>query len=55
MAFQVRESVFTFISKNEQYHSLLKTKHLKHLQQLIMSTGGQQQLKDLMEQLNSQN
>ncbi|XP_075882024.1 kinetochore-associated protein 1 [Nelusetta ayraudi] len=52
---QVRESVLKFISQNRQYQNLLKTKHLKHLQQLMVSSGEQQQLKDLMEQQNNHN
>lgn len=52
---QIRETVLTFISKNGQHQKLLKTKHFKHLKQLIVSSGQPNQVKDLMDYLISQN
>uniref|UniRef100_A0A7N6AI84 Kinetochore associated 1 n=1 Tax=Anabas testudineus TaxID=64144 RepID=A0A7N6AI84_ANATE len=44
---QVTETVLTFISQNGQHHKLLKTKHFKHLKQLIVANGKPNQVKDL--------
>uniref|UniRef100_A0A3Q1IHY5 Uncharacterized protein n=1 Tax=Anabas testudineus TaxID=64144 RepID=A0A3Q1IHY5_ANATE len=45
----------TFISQNGQHHKLLKTKHFKHLKQLIVANGKPNQVKDLVDYLISQN
>ncbi|XP_034727450.1 kinetochore-associated protein 1 isoform X2 [Etheostoma cragini] len=52
---QIRETVLTFISQNGQHQKLLKTKHFKHLEQLIVSRGQPNQVKDLVDYLISQN
>ncbi|XP_033947948.1 kinetochore-associated protein 1 [Pseudochaenichthys georgianus] len=52
---QIRETVLTFISEKGQYQKLLKTKHLKHLKQLMVSSGQPRQVKDLLDCLISQN
>ncbi|KAK5871517.1 hypothetical protein PBY51_004396 [Eleginops maclovinus] len=52
---QIRETVLTFISQKGQHQKLLKTKHLKHLKQLIVSSGQPNQVKDLLDCLISQN
>ncbi|XP_059192757.1 kinetochore-associated protein 1 isoform X1 [Centropristis striata] len=52
---QIRETVLTFISQNGQHQKLLKTKHFKHLKQLIVSSGQPNQVKDLVDYLISQN
>ncbi|XP_074526957.1 kinetochore-associated protein 1 [Halichoeres trimaculatus] len=52
---QIRETVMTFISQNGQHHKLLKTKHFKHLKQLIVSGGKPNQVKDMVDFLVSQN
>ncbi|XP_026199732.1 kinetochore-associated protein 1 isoform X2 [Anabas testudineus] len=52
---QVTETVLTFISQNGQHHKLLKTKHFKHLKQLIVANGKPNQVKDLVDYLISQN
>lgn len=44
---QIRETVLTFISQNEQYQKLLETKQFKHLKQLMVSSGQPNQVKDL--------
>lgn len=53
--FQIRETVLTFISQNGQHQKLLKTKHFKHLQQLVVSSGQPRDVKDLMDYLISHN
>uniref|UniRef100_A0AAQ4PH06 Kinetochore associated 1 n=1 Tax=Gasterosteus aculeatus aculeatus TaxID=481459 RepID=A0AAQ4PH06_GASAC len=52
---QVRETVLTFVSQSGQHQKLLKTKHFKHLKQLIVSSGRLNQVKELVEYLISQN
>ncbi|XP_018523951.1 kinetochore-associated protein 1 isoform X1 [Lates calcarifer] len=52
---QIRETVLTFISQNGQHQKLLKTKHFKHLKQLMVSSGQPNQVKDLADYLISQN
>ena len=52
---QIRETVLTFIIEKGQHQKLLKTKHLKHLKQLIVSSGQPSQVKDLLDCLISQN
>uniref|UniRef100_A0A3Q3FET0 Kinetochore associated 1 n=1 Tax=Labrus bergylta TaxID=56723 RepID=A0A3Q3FET0_9LABR len=52
---QVRETVLTFIIQNGEQQKLLKTKHFEHLKQLIVSRGQQNQVKDLVDLLISQN
>ncbi|XP_034396520.1 kinetochore-associated protein 1 isoform X2 [Cyclopterus lumpus] len=52
---QIRETVLTFISQNGQHQKLLKTKHFKHLKQLIVSNGRPNQVKELVDYLISQN
>ncbi|XP_044228411.1 kinetochore-associated protein 1 isoform X2 [Thunnus albacares] len=52
---QIRETVLSFISQNGQYQKLLKTKHFKHLKQLMVSNGQPNQVKDLVDYLISQN
>ncbi|XP_029915466.1 kinetochore-associated protein 1 isoform X2 [Myripristis murdjan] len=52
---QIRETVLTFISQNGQHPKLFKTKHFKHLKQLIVSSGEPNQLKHLVDYLISQN
>lgn len=52
---QVRETVLIFISQNGQHQKLLKTKHFRHLKQLIVSSGQPNQVKDLVDYLISQN
>ncbi|KAM6945162.1 kinetochore-associated protein 1 isoform 1-T1 [Lycodopsis pacificus] len=52
---QIRETVLTFISQNGQHQKLLKTKHFKHLKQLIVSSGRPNQVKELVDYLISQN
>uniref|UniRef100_UPI003AAA84F6 kinetochore-associated protein 1 n=1 Tax=Centroberyx gerrardi TaxID=166262 RepID=UPI003AAA84F6 len=52
---QIRETVLIFISQNGQYQKLLKTKHFKHLKQLIVSSGQPKQVKDLVDYLTNQN
>lgn len=52
---QIRETVITFISQNGQHHKLLKTKHFKHLKQLIVSEGKPNQVKDMVDFLLSHN
>lgn len=55
MTLQIRETVLTFISQNGQHHKLSKTKHFKHLKQLIVASGQPNQVKDLVDYLISQN
>lgn len=55
MISQVREAVLMFITKNGQHQKLVKTKHFKHLKQLIVSNGQPNQVKDLVDLLISQN
>ncbi|XP_070712166.1 kinetochore-associated protein 1-like [Pempheris klunzingeri] len=52
---QIRVTVLTFISQNGQHQKLLKTKHFKHLKQLVVSNGQPNQVKDLVDYLISQN
>ncbi|KAM9858247.1 kinetochore-associated protein 1 [Aulostomus maculatus] len=52
---QIRETVLTFISQNGLHQKLLKTKHFKHLKQLVVSSGQPNQVKDLVDYLISQN
>ncbi|XP_029017996.1 kinetochore-associated protein 1 isoform X2 [Betta splendens] len=51
---QIKETVLTFIIQTGQ-HKLLKTKHLKHLKQLMVSCGEPNQVKDLVDYLIGQN
>uniref|UniRef100_UPI0037E89FC3 kinetochore-associated protein 1 n=1 Tax=Semicossyphus pulcher TaxID=241346 RepID=UPI0037E89FC3 len=52
---QIRDTVISFISQNGQQQKLLKTKHFKHLKQLVVSKGQPDQVKDLVDFLISQN
>lgn len=52
---QIREVVLTFIIQHGQHQKLLKTKHFKHLKQLIVSRGQHSLAKDLVDSLVSQN
>ncbi|XP_056274414.1 kinetochore-associated protein 1 isoform X3 [Pseudoliparis swirei] len=52
---QIRETVLTFISQNGQHQKVLKTKHFKHLKQLVVSSGRPNQVKELVDYLITQN
>ncbi|TMS04120.1 Kinetochore-associated protein 1 [Larimichthys crocea] len=52
---QVRDTVLMFIIENGHHQKLLKTKHFKHLKQLVVSNGQPNQVKDLVDCLISQN
>ncbi|XP_068422638.1 kinetochore-associated protein 1 isoform X2 [Clinocottus analis] len=52
---QIRETVLTFIGQSGQHQKLLKTKHFKHLKELIVSSGRPNQVKELVDFLISQN
>ncbi|TKS78652.1 Kinetochore-associated protein 1 [Collichthys lucidus] len=52
---QVRDTVLTFINENGHHQKLLKTKHFKHLKQLVVSSSQPNQVKDLVDYLISQN
>ncbi|XP_035514108.1 kinetochore-associated protein 1 [Morone saxatilis] len=48
---QIRETLLAFISENRKHQKLLKNKHFKHLEQLIVSSGQPNQVKDLIDYL----
>nr|XP_019956518.1 PREDICTED: kinetochore-associated protein 1 isoform X3 [Paralichthys olivaceus] len=52
---KIRETVLTFISQNGQHQKLMRTKHFKHLKELMVSSGHPEQVKDLVDYLISQN
>ncbi|KAK0138145.1 Kinetochore-associated protein 1 [Merluccius polli] len=52
---QVRETVLTFISQNEQHQKVLKTKHFEDLKELVVSRGQTNQARDLVNFLITQN
>ncbi|XP_037536314.1 kinetochore-associated protein 1 [Nematolebias whitei] len=52
---QVRETVLTFMSQNGQLLKLVKTKHLDHLKQLVVSRAQPNQVKVLVDYLISHN
>ncbi|XP_024909034.1 kinetochore-associated protein 1 isoform X2 [Cynoglossus semilaevis] len=49
---QVRDRVLSFVNQSGQRQKLMKTKHFKHLEQLVVSNDQPNQGKDLVGQIN---